>query len=94
MPGEMPLKEWLVDRHVFDADDPFGAFDLENPIDQQERIPVWNHIEDPTNVHGYVSDTLSGPNEPSGQRNVSPMARFRRDDVRLNPAAHEREIAK
>src|SRR5688572_23273274 len=46
MPGKMPLKERLVDRHVLDADHPLSFFDLENAIDEEKRISVRKHPHD------------------------------------------------
>src|SRR4029079_3540390 len=46
MSGEMPLKERLVDRHVLDAHDPLSRVDLDNAIDEQEWIPVRQHLHD------------------------------------------------
>jgi hypothetical protein len=37
---EVPLEELLVDRDVFDSDDPSVQFQLANPVNQQKRIPV------------------------------------------------------
>ena len=89
----MALEERLVDRHVLDPDDPLRPLDLENPVDQQERVPVRDHVQDPADVHRHASVALSGASEPSGQRNIALMARFGRDHVRLHPAADQRQVA-
>jgi hypothetical protein len=39
------LKEPLVGRDVFDADDSFVAFHLDDPVHQKKRIPVGNTLE-------------------------------------------------
>ena len=50
-------------------------------------------VQDPADVHRDASDALTGPAEPTGQRDVALMARLGRDDMRLDPAADQREVA-
>ena len=92
-PGKVALKERLVDRHVLDADDPLGPFDLDDPVHQQERIPVRDHVQDPADVHHNASVALSGAGEPAGQRDIALMARLGGHDVGLDPAADQCQVA-
>ena len=69
------------------------ALHLEDPVDQQERVSVGDHVQDPADVHRHASVALSGTGEPSGQRDVALVARLGRDHVRLHPAADERQVA-
>ena len=53
MPRKMPLKERLVDRDVLEADDALAFLDLEDAIDEQERIAVRQHLHDVFDgIHG------------------------------------------
>ncbi len=49
-PGKVALKERLVDRDVLDADDPLAVLDLDDPIDQQERIAMRQDVQDRADV--------------------------------------------
>ena len=69
------------------------ALDLEDPVHQQEGIPVGNHVEDPADVHRHASVALRGAGEPAGQRDVALVARPGRDHVGLDPAADQRQVA-
>ena len=70
-----------------------GPLDLDDPVHQEERIAVRDHVQDPADVHHGASIALSGAAEPAGQRDVALVARPGRDDVRLNPAADQRQVA-
>ena len=60
MAREVALEERLVDRDVLDPHDPVGPLDLDDPVHQQKRIPVRDHVQDPADVHRHASDALSG----------------------------------
>jgi hypothetical protein len=40
------LEELLVERDVLDADDPFSRLDFEDAVDEQERVPVREDLQD------------------------------------------------
>ena len=42
----MSLKKRLVDGDVLEPHNPFSFFDLENPIDEQKRIAMRQHLHD------------------------------------------------
>jgi len=44
--GEVPLEVRLVDRHVLDSDDPLPGFPLDDPVHEQERVPVRQQLHD------------------------------------------------
>ncbi len=70
-----------------------GPLHLDDPVHEEEGIAVRDHVQDPADVHRDASDALSGPAEPTGQRDIALVARLARDHVRLDPAADQREVA-
>jgi hypothetical protein len=42
----VPLEERLVHRHILDGDDSLGALELDNAVDEQERVTVRQEIHD------------------------------------------------
>ena len=47
---EVAAEERLVDGDVLERDDPLARLDLQHPVDQQERIAVRQHRQDPLDV--------------------------------------------
>ena len=92
MTGKVPLEEGLIDRHVFDADNPPGPLDLDVPVYQQERVTVGDDVQDPADVHHGASVAVSGTGEPAGQRNITLVARLGGDDVRLDAATDQGQV--
>src|SRR4051812_30596277 len=91
MPGKMTLKERLVDRHVLESDDSLVLLYLENPVDEKERIAVWQDLHD---VFDRIHPLLlsAGFHQLPYQRNRSTMTRLHRDYARPHARAGERQI--
>src|SRR6266571_4490212 len=49
--GEVALEERLVEGDVLDADHALPLLDLQDPIDQEERVAVREDLQDPPDVH-------------------------------------------
>ena len=47
---EVANKERLIDRDILDRDNALAFFELDDPVNQQERIAMWNGIENRSNI--------------------------------------------
>src|SRR4026208_1294161 len=90
MPREMALKKGLVDRDVLESHDPFLLLDLENPVDQQERITVWQTFHYVFyRIHRLLLS--SGLYHLTNQRPRPPVTRLHRHYARPHPCPPQRQ---
>jgi hypothetical protein len=47
---EVPLKEWLIDRHILGPDNALTGNDFIDPVDQQKRVAVRQQLHDLPNI--------------------------------------------
>jgi hypothetical protein len=52
-PGEMPGEKLLIHRHLFDADYAYPRFELDNFVDEKERITVRQYLLNSDGIVNY-----------------------------------------
>lgn len=90
---EVPLEERLIHGDVLQSHHPPVLFHVDDAIDEEERIPVRQDLHDLADLEHVPSLALRGPHEALGQRHVSLVTGAPGDDVRLEPATDQRNIA-
>ena len=89
----MSLEKRFVDRDVLDSDHPAPRLQVENPVHHDEWIAVGNDLEDPADVEDLSSGLFRDPGDGAGHRHIALVAGPIGDQVRLDPPAHQPEIA-
>src|SRR5437762_9205081 len=89
---EMSLEKRLVDGDVLEPYYALFFLDLEDPVHQQERIAVWQHLHD---VFDRIHPLLlsAGFHHLTNQRHRPPMTRLYCYDSRPDSRAGEGEVA-
>jgi hypothetical protein len=53
MVWEMATEKWLVHGHIFERLDAFAFFQFQHTVYQQERVAVWQLLQDLMDVHAH-----------------------------------------
>jgi len=81
--GKVPLKEWFVNAHLLDADDTHARDQLDDAVDQQKWITMWEQLLDCLGVeNGFHGLRIKRRGEAVNYRN-SASEMYRAPERRL-----------
>ena len=92
-PGKWPWKNGSLMVTFLMPDHPAPRLELEDPVHHEERVAVRDDLEDAADVEDPPAGPLGDPRDRPRHRDVALVAGPVGDDVRLHPAAHQRQVA-